>query len=33
MHLAKPGEKIYTLPDKTPANPPAPPAKETAPQP
>ncbi len=33
MHLAKPGEKIYKLPDKAPANPPAPPNKETAPQP
>lgn len=33
MHLAKPGEKIYTLPDKAPANPPPPRGKETSPQP
>ncbi len=33
MHLAKPGEKIYTLPDKTPANPPPAKGKEVSPQP
>jgi len=33
MHLAKPGEKIYTLPGKVPANPPPPTGKETSPQP
>ena len=33
MHLAKPGEKIYMLPEKTPANPPPPTDKETSPQP
>ncbi|MDR3674255.1 MAG: septum formation initiator family protein [Acidobacteriota bacterium] len=32
MHLVKPGEKIYTLPEKAPANPPAP-RKETSPTP
>jgi cell division protein FtsL len=33
MHLAKPGEKIYTLPDKAPANPPPPTGKQTSPGP
>ena len=33
MHLAKPGEKIYTLPDKAPTNPPPPTGRETSPQP
>ena len=33
MHLVKPGEKIYTLPDKPPANPPPPTGKETSPRP
>ena len=33
MHLAKPGEKIYTLPDKTPANPPPAKGKEVSPKP
>ena len=33
MHLAKPGEKIYTLPDKAPANPPPSTGKGTSPQP
>jgi cell division protein FtsL len=32
LHLAKPGEKIYTVPEKTPANP-AHPANDTPPQP
>lgn len=27
MHLVKPGEKVYTLPDKPPANPPPPAGK------
>ena len=33
MHLVKPGEKIYTLPDKAPANPPPPADKQTSPGP
>ena len=33
MHLAKPGEKIYTLPDKAPASPPPPTGKENSSQP
>jgi cell division protein FtsB len=33
MHLVKPGEKIYTLPDNAPANPPSPMGKGTLPQP
>jgi cell division protein FtsB len=34
MHLVKPGEKIYTLPDKAPAHPPPPtPGKVASPQP
>jgi len=33
MHLAKPGEKIYTLPEKAPANPPTTTGKETSPGP
>jgi len=32
MHLVKPGEKIYTLPEKAPANS-SPPRKETSPTP
>jgi cell division protein FtsB len=32
MHLVKPGEKIYTLPEKGPANP-SPPHQETSPTP
>jgi cell division protein FtsB len=32
MHLAKPGERIYTLPENAPANP-ATPAREAPPQP
>jgi cell division protein FtsL len=31
MHLAKPGEKIYTLPERAPASPPHPASKETSP--
>jgi cell division protein FtsB len=33
MHLAKPGEKIYTLPDQAPANPSSPTGKQISPQP
>jgi cell division protein FtsL len=33
MHLAKPGEKIYTLPNKPPANPPPSAGKGTSAQP
>lgn len=33
MHLAKPGEKIYTLPEKAPASQPAPAANPAQPQP
>jgi cell division protein FtsB len=33
MHLAKPGEKIYTLPDPPPASSPPPAGKETPPHP
>jgi cell division protein FtsB len=33
MHLVKPGERIYTLPDKVPANPPPATGKETSPGP
>jgi cell division protein FtsL len=33
MHLAKPGEKIYTFPDRAPAHPSPPASKETSPQP
>ncbi len=33
MHLAKPGEKIYTLPDRAPAHQLPPAGKETSPQP
>jgi len=31
MHLAKPGETIYTLPNKAPENPPPPPAPQDSP--
>jgi cell division protein FtsL len=33
MHLVKPGEKIYSLPDKPPVGAPAPPARTVPPQP
>jgi cell division protein FtsL len=33
MHLAKPGEKIYTLPEQAPANSSAPSTNATSPQP
>jgi cell division protein FtsB len=33
LHLAKPGEKIYTLPDKPHADPPPPAGQQTSPQP
>ena len=33
LHLAKPGEKIYTYADKAPANPPTPTGTETSPPP